>query len=233
MFITAKKNTSTQPRFLRRLSTLQHWNEARTHRILNSVSVGLVFPRHGASPIFIGNPYANYQLAIIMVDSINGDTPKITWFSMGKSYQISGWWRYPHDLSETSIYRKHPYFMTKSRGRSSPGNLHGEPPRRPHTDRLRRPAPQVAPASARLMGSYLVGGCNLALWKIWVSWDDFPFPTDWKNTIHVPNHQPGINVVLLITKNGDIKRDIYTQFNSTVHVRYMIICADVRKISYH
>jgi hypothetical protein len=97
---------------------------------------------------------------------------KFTWFSMGKSYQISGWWRYPHDLSETSIYRKHPYFMTKSSGRSSPGNLHGEPPKRPHTDRLRRPAPQVAPASARLMGSYLVGGCNQALWKIWISWDD-------------------------------------------------------------
>jgi hypothetical protein len=23
-----------------------------------------------------------------------------------------------------------------------------------------------------------------------VSWDDFPFPTEWKNKIHVPNHQP-------------------------------------------
>jgi len=23
-----------------------------------------------------------------------------------------------------------------------------------------------------------------------VSWDDFPFPTEWKNKSHVPNHQP-------------------------------------------
>jgi hypothetical protein len=58
------------------------------------------------------------------------------------------------------------------------------------------------------------------------------FPTELKNT-KCSNHQPGINVVLLISKNGDIKRDIYTKFKSTVHVRYMIICADVRKISYH
>jgi hypothetical protein len=26
-----------------------------------------------------------------------------------------------------------------------------------------------------------------------VSWDDFPFPTDWKNKIQVPNHQPEYN----------------------------------------
>jgi hypothetical protein len=39
-----------------------------------------------------------------------------------------------------------------------------------------------------------------------VSWDDFPFPTEWKHTIHVPNHQPVIIFMEKTWGNWEIHR---------------------------
>ena len=42
--------------------------------------------------------------------------------------------------------------------------------------------------------SYIIGGWALPLWKMmeWKSVGMMKFPTEWKNKIHVPNHQPDI-----------------------------------------
>ena len=32
-----------------------------------------------------------------------------------------------------------------------------------------------------------------------VSWDDFPFPTEWKNNPNVPNHQPDMSCICLFS----------------------------------
>ena len=54
---------------------------------------------------------------------------------------------------------------------------------------------------------YLVGGFNLPLWKIWVSWDDYSIPNwmeshkiPWFQTL--PNHQPVYIYHSLIIKNS-------------------------------
>jgi len=51
----------------------------------------------------------------------------------------------------------------------------------------------------------LVGGWPTPLKNdgVKVSWDDFPFPTEWKKKIHVPKHQPGYFCILQRRHRGD------------------------------
>ena len=46
-----------------------------------------------------------------------------------------------------------------------------------------------------MVNDYLVGGWALPLRKMmeWVTVGMMSFPTEWKNEIHVPNHQPEID----------------------------------------
>ena len=47
--------------------------------------------------------------------------------------------------------------------------------------------------------SHLVGGWALPLWKICSSVGMMTFPTEWKNTIHIPNHQSAMfHVVIFV-----------------------------------
>ena len=48
-----------------------------------------------------------------------------------------------------------------------------------------------------LTRKYLVGGFNPSEKYEFVSWDD-EIPNKWKNTIHVPNHQPDIYIYIYI-----------------------------------
>ena len=47
---------------------------------------------------------------------------------------------------------------------------------------------------------YLVGGWALPLWKLWKSIGMMTFPIEWKDRIHVPNHQPLLHFISHVTQ---------------------------------